>query len=144
MKRSPFIALLLLALTAAFGARAEENGNLESLKRAATAGDVAAQYEVGVLYEFGFNMDNNLVPALAWYMVAADNGDDRAAKRRDLLSAQLNPAQVDEARKLKAELLAAAPAEARPQPPALAAPEVAPAPAAEGGAQAPAAAPEAK
>ena len=120
MKRFAPPALLLAAALAMPAAHAAEaNDNLEALKRAATAGDTAAQYEMGVLYEFGFNMPDSLVPAFAWYSAAAEGGDERAAKRRDLLRAQLSPSQAEEAARLKAELLAkpaAAPPAEAPKP----------------------------
>lgn len=85
----------------------EDEGNLEALRRQAVAGDTAAQYEMGVLYEFGFHLADNLAHALAWYTVAADNGNERAARRRDLLDGQLSPAQREQARRLRGELGAA-------------------------------------
>lgn len=130
MKRSALAALLALFVALPLVARAEDDSNLEALKKAAAAGNVAAQYEVGVLYEFGYRMPNNLVPALAWYMLAADNGDERAARRRDAVQAQLKPAEIEEARKLRAELLASpaksdAPPTSEPAPAAGAAPPAA-------------------
>lgn len=91
-------------------ARAADEPALEALRAAAAQGDVAAQYEMGVLYEFGFNMPDNLPSALAWYMAAADQGDGRAIKRRDLLQGQLSAAQVEDARRRRAEFAAVAPA----------------------------------
>jgi TPR repeat protein len=116
MKRFAPLAILLAALVMP-AAHAEANDNLEALKRAATGGDTAAQYEMGVLYEFGFNMPDNLVPAFVWYSAAAEGGDERAAKRRDLLRGQLSPAQVEEAARMRAELVAR-PAAAPPAEPA--------------------------
>jgi localization factor PodJL len=116
MKRLPLVVLLSALLAAPLAARAEENANLETLRRQAAGGDSAAQYEMGVLYEFGFRMEGNLVPALAWYMIAADGGNERAGKRRDELQGRLSAAQVEQARKLRAGLLAAAPAPAQAAP----------------------------
>lgn len=107
-------ALLVLAPLAL---AVEDEGNLESLRKEATAGNVAAQYEMGVLYEFGFHMPDNLAHAHAWYTVAADNGDERAARRRDVVQGQMSPAQLEEARRLRAELgTPRAPAPAAPAP----------------------------
>jgi hypothetical protein len=138
MKRRLLAALLLFLASSPLLA-VEDSDQLKSLKRAAESGDVGAQYELGVLYEFGFRMKTHLIPALAWYMVAADNGDARAIKRRDQLLSQLKPEQVDEAKKLRAgfsvkKTAPAKPAEDKPavEPPAPAAeekpkPEAAPA-----------------
>jgi hypothetical protein len=62
-------------------------------------------------------------------MAAADQGDGRAIKRRDLLQGQLSAAQVEDARRRRAEIAAAAPAP-RAAPPAAPAEPAAP-PAAE-------------
>lgn len=113
MKRHLFAALLLFLASSPLLA-AEDSEQLKSLKRAAEAGDVGAQYEIGVLYEFGYRMKTHLIPALAWYMVAADNGDARAIKRRDALMSQLKPDQVEEAKRIRAGIGAAKPAPSMP------------------------------
>lgn len=113
-----------IGLLLAAPARATDEAALEALRSAAARGDVDAQYEMGVLYEFGFNMPDNLPSALAWYMAAAEQGDARAIKRRDLLQAQLSAAQVEDARRRRAAI--AAPA--RPATPPPAAPRAIPAP----------------
>ncbi len=113
MKRHLLAALLMFLASSPLLA-AEDPEQLKSLKQAAESGDVGAQYEVGVLYEFGFRMKTHLIPALAWYMVAADNGDARAIKRRDHLMSQLTPEQVEEAKRYRAGLSVKKPAAAKP------------------------------
>lgn len=147
MKRH-LLAGLLLCLASASLPAAEDPEQLKSLKQAAESGNISAQYELGVLYEFGYRMKTHMIPALAWYMVAADNGDARATKRRDHLVSQLTPDQVEEAKRLRGTLGAkkppatdkpaaepAPPAEDKPAPepakPAEDAPKPAAAPAAE-------------
>ena len=103
MKRH-LLAGLLLCLASASLPAAEDPEQLKSLKQAAESGNISAQYELGVLYEFGYRMKTHMIPALAWYMVAADNGDARATKRRDHLVAQLTPDQVEEAKRLRGTL----------------------------------------
>ena len=103
MKRH-LLAGLLLCLASASLPAAEDPEQLKSLKQAAESGNISAQYELGVLYEFGYRMKTHMIPALAWYMVAADNGDARATKRRDYLMAQLTPEQVEEAKRLRGTL----------------------------------------
>ncbi len=130
-------AALLAAVLGLSPARAEENGNLEALRQAATAGDTAAQYELGVLYEFGYHMPANLVPAYVWYTAAAEGGDVRATDRREVVRSQLKPAEIEEAERMKGQLLAATPAmpsaaapepaPSEPAPPAAAAPVETPA-----------------
>jgi TPR repeat protein len=72
--------------------------------RAAQAGDPEAQLEMGILYEYGFNMEGNDVPALAWYMLAAQQGNQRAAQRRDQLMERMSQADIEQALKLSARL----------------------------------------
>lgn len=139
MKRH-LLAVLLLFLASSPLPAAEDSEQLKTLKQAAESGDVSSQYELGVLYEFGFRMKTHLIPALAWYMVAADNGDARAIKRRDQLMSQLTPEQVEEAKRLRAgfgakkpatDKPAATPAEDKPAAEPAKPAEVAPMPAAE-------------
>jgi localization factor PodJL len=102
---------------------------LEALRAAAARGDAAAQYEMGVLYEFGFNLPDNLPAALAWYMAAADQGNAQALKRRDLVQGQLPAAAVEEAQRLRAEIASAAPTRPVAPVPAAAEPPATPPPA---------------
>lgn len=69
----------------------------EAMRRAAEQGDAEMQLELGVLYQYGFGLKQNQVPALAWYMVAAAEGNARAAARRDALKATLTAKQVADA-----------------------------------------------
>lgn len=128
------IVILLFAL-AALPAQA----GLEDIRAAAERGDIKRQFELGELYEFGFGLQQNRIPALTWYIVAAAGGHTVAAQRRDYLKQQLTPDQVATAEREAASLQAAiaarrerptaepAPAPATPMeaPPA---PEAAPAP----------------
>lgn len=88
------------------------------LLNAAKRGDTAAQLEVAILYEYGFNMRDNEVYALAWYLIAADSST-KAATHRDKLLKKLSPAQVDRARSISKTLAASIkPAPAPEQVPA--------------------------
>lgn len=82
----------------------EFKGPIELLN-AAKRGDTAAQLEVAILYEYGFNMPDNEVYALAWYLLAADSST-KAATHRDKLLKSLSPAQVDRARSMSKTLAA--------------------------------------
>lgn len=77
----------------------------EDVQRAAQAGDPEAQLEMGILYEFGFFMEGNDIPALAWYMLAAKQGNQRAVKRRDLLMTRMSQPDIDQARSQSGQLL---------------------------------------
>lgn len=116
------LRILLLAFFAATAAVAEdEPAGLSVLRAQAEAGSADAQIELGILYEYGFRMPDNMVPALAWYMRAADAGHPAAAQRRDALAGRLTATQVDEAKRLAAEFAAK-----RPETPLAPAPTPAP------------------
>ncbi len=101
MKR---ILLTLYLITAAPAPWAEDPGTLDSLQQAAELGNADAQYEVGTLYEFGYNRAKDNVTALAWYMRAGAQGHILAAKRSAKLESRLTPAEVETARKLAERL----------------------------------------
>lgn len=92
----------------------------------AQAGDPAAQREMGILYEYGFNMQGNKIEALAWYLLAASNGDAMAAAHRDRLNAELDARSVEMARKRAEEIGKSVKKTLKPSPP----PAAPPAPAA--------------
>lgn len=95
------LAALVLALLLSPGAHAvEEDPALASLRLAAERGDVEAQYELAILYEFGFHLPDHRVAALAWYTRAAEHGNAAAAKRRDRLKGELGAAEIGRATRL--------------------------------------------
>ncbi len=95
-------AFLLVVLCLAPAARAADDPVLASLRVAAERGEVDAQYELGVLYEFGFHLPDHRVAALAWYTRAAEQGNAAAAKRRDLLKTELSALEIEQAGRLLA------------------------------------------
>lgn len=101
---------LLCALLAAPALAVDDPAGLERLRAAAEAGQADAQLELGILYEYGFNKPDNLVPALSWYLRAAENGVPDAGRRRDALMGKLKPAEVEEAKRLAQTKTSAAPA----------------------------------
>lgn len=80
----------------------------EELLNAAKRGDTAAQLEIAILYEYGFNMPDNEVYALAWYILAAD-GSAKAVAHRDRLMAKLSAQQVERAKIMSKTLVTGAP-----------------------------------
>jgi TPR repeat protein len=98
------LAVCLLAVPAYAAYAADEPPALAALRQNAEQGNRDAQLELGILYEFGYRMPDNLVPALAWYLRAAEQGNEQAAKRRDALMASMKPSEVEEAKKLAAEI----------------------------------------
>jgi TPR repeat protein len=87
----------ILLGVAPVGAAQEDSASLAALRTAAEQGQADAQYELGVLYEFGYNFTDHLVSAYAWYSRAADQGNAAAAQRRDLLKGQLSPSDLERA-----------------------------------------------
>jgi len=99
------VAFLILCLMAPVTAGAQDLASLEQMRQAAEQGNTDAQLEMGILYEFGYNMPKSDVNALAWYMHAADQGNELAIKRRDLLKSRMKPDEIDAAQKLYSNLV---------------------------------------
>ena len=95
----------LFGLLLATSAWAEDSSGPEAIRQAAESGNAEAQLEMGILYEFGFHMKNNDVPALAWYMLAAKQGNEKAIQRRDSLMSQMTQAQIEQAKQESTQLL---------------------------------------
>lgn len=109
-----FLFVVLAALS--FSAHASQWNGPDEVLAAAKAGNVEAQLEMGILYEYGFFMKDNRPPALAWYMLAAENGNEKAAKLADKLRAKMTPAEIQQAETQKGELHATVKAPTRPAP----------------------------
>ena len=94
----------LLALLLAGPAWGQDSAGPRNVRAAAEAGNAEAQLEMGILYEFGFYMEGNEVPALAWYMLAAKQGNQKAAQRRDILMSRMTQPQIEQAQQQSAQL----------------------------------------
>lgn len=100
MSRSPhrlkrlFCAVLVAALPAA---GAGDPAGLAALRAAAEQGQAEAQYELGVLYEYGFGSPDHKVEAYVWYSLAAAAGSRAAAERRERLRPRLAPDELERA-----------------------------------------------
>jgi TPR repeat protein len=93
--------LLFALLLATFPVlAAESTASLETLRQAAVQGNVDAEYEIGILYEFGYNFPDHKAAAYAWYNRAAERGNALAAKRRDVLKSQLSAAEIERSQAL--------------------------------------------
>jgi len=86
------IAILLLSVLGTPVFAGDEPPALTALRQSAEQGNRDAQLELGILYEFGYRMPDNLV------------GNEQAAKRRDALMGSMKSGDVEEARKLAAEI----------------------------------------
>ncbi|MGW8247562.1 MAG: hypothetical protein ACWGOV_05570 [Acidiferrobacterales bacterium] len=86
------------------------------LLNAAKRGDTSAQLEIAILYEYGYDMRDNKVYALAWYILAADGGSAKAATHRDKLMAALSAQQVERAKAMSKSLVKEMPKQPTPAP----------------------------
>jgi TPR repeat protein len=119
----PAIVFLILGLTATpLLAGAQDLASLEKMRQTAAQGSADAQLEMGILYEFGFNMPKNNVTALAWYLRAVEQGNALAARRRDQIMSGMKPEEIEAAQKLSQELAAQAPPATTTPPAAVPAP----------------------
>ena len=121
MRVTRLVVVLALALLVPLTSYADA----DDIRRDALKGDTASQYEMGILYEFGFHLAEHETEALAWYSVAAERGSEPAARRRDLLNARLSAAQRGKAEERRREILTGMPAAAPVPVPAV---EAAPTP----------------
>ncbi len=69
----------------------------------AEQGDANAQYNLGVFYDNGLGIPQDLVRAYMWLSLAALQGRESAATFRDLIARLMTPAQIAEAQKLARE-----------------------------------------
>jgi TPR repeat protein len=72
-------------------------------RKAADQGHVLAQYDLGTMYAKGEGVPQDYVSAHMWYILAAAQGLTDAAKERDMVGAQMTPAQIEEAQRLASE-----------------------------------------
>ncbi len=79
-----------LAVSASAGDQADYVLAAKWYGTAAGYGLADSQYNLGILAEHGLGMPKNLTAAYEWFALAAKNGDAEAAKRRDLVKAQLD------------------------------------------------------
>jgi len=71
-------------------------GAVDWFTKAAGYGLVDSQYNLGVLYESGLGVPRDLKTAYRWFALAARAGDTEAQRRRDLLRARIDPADLRE------------------------------------------------
>ena len=93
------------------GVRADRTEAMRLYRIAADAGYAPAQNNLGLLHALGDGIPRDALAAHVWFSLAARSGDEGAARNRDRVAAELNPAQtVESARRLQAWTQPAAPA----------------------------------
>jgi localization factor PodJL len=84
----------------AVSASGKQSGNADYALAVKWYGEAAAhgladsQFNLGILAEHGLGAPKNLPEAYKWFALAAKAGDQEAAKRRDLVKAELAPAEL--------------------------------------------------
>jgi TPR repeat protein len=92
---------MLTSLVLWFFAQAAGAADLESLRRAAQAGDAQAQNDLGYLYYRGNGVPQDYAQALDWYRKAAEQGHARAQSRLGYMYASGFAVDKDQARALE-------------------------------------------
>ena len=77
---------------------------MKLFRLAAEQGNAAAQLNLGGMYYDGWDVPQDYVIAYAWFNLAAAQGNERAAKNKDMVQESMTPAQVAEGQKLSREL----------------------------------------
>jgi TPR repeat protein len=72
-------------------------------RKAADQGLAEAQYNLGAMYANGEGVPQDYAAAQMWFNLAAASRNRNAMKARDMVAAQLTPAQIAEAQKLARE-----------------------------------------
>ncbi len=69
-------------------------------RKAANQGDFAAQYNLGMMYEKGLGVPQNLVLSYQWYAVSANRENEMAITALEQLKTQLSPEKIKEGERL--------------------------------------------
>lgn len=72
------------------------------IRAAAQAGDVDAQYAMGLLYAEGRGVEYDPVAAYLWLSLAVDQGDSEAGDLRHIVLQQMTPVDIAEAERRQA------------------------------------------
>ena len=88
-----------------------ETAGIAALRVLANAGDAEAQNDLGYAYDIGQGVPQDYVESHKWHNLAASRASAENQKIyagiRDLVAAEMTPAQLAEAQKLAREWLAA-------------------------------------
>ena len=72
---------------------------------AARQGISKAQNNLGVMYELGTGVLQNNVTAHTWYNIASANGNEKSAKWRDEIAANMTPEDISQAQAMASECI---------------------------------------
>jgi TPR repeat protein len=82
----------------------DEAGDVASLQSAAEQGDADARVRLAKLYETGNSVPQDYVKAHAWYNLAAAQGREDAARKREQIAGKMTREDISEAQRLASEL----------------------------------------
>ena len=75
-------------------------------KRAAEQGVAIAQFQLGAMYEKGQGVPQEFTRAYMWWTIAAEQGVEKARKKRDGIKSKMNSSQIKLAQTLALECMA--------------------------------------
>lgn len=80
--------------------------DVDEIRSAAEHGDADSQFDLGAMYLKGQGVPQDDVTAYAWSSLAAEQGEEVAARNRDVIAERFTPEQQSQAQALIAELKA--------------------------------------
>jgi TPR repeat protein len=86
VRRYPNDAHFRFQLSRAYYEAKNFQAAVDQLKKAAEQGYASAQYNLGVMYEYGKSVSQDYGEALIWYRKAAEQGDEMAKNKLDRLT----------------------------------------------------------
>jgi localization factor PodJL len=82
----------------ASGCKPDYNTAAVWFRKAADHGIADSQYNLAILYARGVGVEQNLAEAYKWFFLAAKEGDQDAAQKRDQIASRLDPQALAAAR----------------------------------------------
>ena len=78
-------------------------GLIQRVQARAERGEAEAQYDLGLMYSTGQNVEQDYITAHKWFNLAALNGNNRAREERKELADMMSASEVAEAQRLARE-----------------------------------------
>ena len=92
------------------GLEAAQSGDYQTALREwrplAEQGVAIAQFNLGVMYQFGDGVLQSNVMAHMWYNIASANGHPKLGERRDGIAGQMTSAEISKAQEMARECMA--------------------------------------
>ncbi|MCG8692807.1 MAG: hypothetical protein MI806_16520 [Minwuiales bacterium] len=81
----------------------KRNSGLKGVEARAEKGEPDAQFDLGLMYSTGQQVQQDYINAHKWFNLAALNGSDRARMEREELAEIMSAAEIAEAQRLARE-----------------------------------------